>query len=250
MVEALLAGGGQRPSQRDTSDLGGILSGMMGYLVNDIYAAIQGEGVQTGVAMVLLRLHGCPVACPWCDTRETWVIDHQRRVPTIQRALGSNANWTVATADALTDYIRATHPGPKWVLVTGGEPTTQDLTPLVRRLHQAGYRVALETSGTGTGHLGAGFDWVCVSPKVNMPGGKRVLPEAVATADEIKHVVGRPEDVVALDRLLSTFKTKDTIQICLQPVSLSPKATALCIETVQQRGWRLSVQVHKYLDQR
>lgn len=38
------------------------------YRVNDIYTTVQGEGCQTETAMVLLRLQGCGVGCPWCDT--------------------------------------------------------------------------------------------------------------------------------------------------------------------------------------
>jgi 7-carboxy-7-deazaguanine synthase len=46
-------------------------------------------------------------------------------------------------------------------------------------------------------------DWVCVSPKLNMPGGKVVRPEALAGADEFKHVAGRQRDIDALDVLLA-----------------------------------------------
>jgi 7-carboxy-7-deazaguanine synthase len=91
---------------------------------------------------------------------------------------------------------------------------------------------------------------VCVPPKLNMPGGKVVRLEALAGADEIKHVVGRPRDIDELDALLAGRPLKPNVQICLQPVSLSRKATELCIETVPARGWRLSVQIHKYLGAR
>jgi 7-carboxy-7-deazaguanine synthase len=118
---------------------------------------------------------------------------------------------------------------------------------LVAAIQQTGRKVALETSGTEVGHVDAGIDWVCVSPKIGMPGGKVVLPAALAVADEIKHVVGRERDIEQLDGLLTAVALKPDVQICLQPVSVSPKATALCLETVQQRGWRLSVQMHKYI---
>jgi 7-carboxy-7-deazaguanine synthase len=222
----------------------------MRYPVNDCYTCIQGEGVQTGVAMVLLRLHGCAVGCPWCDTRETWYFDAQHEVGNLAAALGANPRYAYLSAEAITEHIVANHPGPKWVLVTGGEPAQYDLRPLVGALKAEEYRVALETSGTEVGHLDAGFDWVCVSPKLNMPGGKVVQPEALASADEIKHVVGRPRDIDDLDALIAEYLLKPTVQICLQPVSLSDRATQLCIETVQARGWRLSVQTHKYIGAR
>lgn len=222
----------------------------MRYPVNDCYSCIQGEGVQTGVAMVLLRLHGCAVGCPWCDTKETWQFDTGHEVSSLAEALGANPRYVFLSPETITDHIVASHPGPKWVLVTGGEPAQYDLRPLVNALKGEGYQVALETSGTELGHLGAEFDWICVSPKLNMPGGKLVRAEALAGADEIKHVVGRPADIDELDALLAGQVLKTAVQICLQPVSLSEKATQLCMETVQARGWRLSVQTHKYIGAR
>lgn len=217
------------------------------YPVNDCYTCIQGEGVQTGVAMVLLRLQGCAVGCPWCDTKETWAFDQTQEVTTLDDALGGNTRYMVMGVESIVQHIVENHPGPKWVLVTGGEPAQYNLKPLVVALHQAGYKVALETSGTETGHIGAGFDWVCVSPKLNMPGGKVVKGEALASADEIKHVVGRQQDIDNLDRLLAAHPVSPEVQICLQPVSLSQKATDLCFAVVQARGWRLSLQTHKFI---
>ena len=60
--------------------------------------------------------------------------------------------------------------------------------------------------------------------------------------------VGRESDIIRLDRLLGTLvDSYGSIPVCLQPISQSPKATQLCIDTCLGRDWRLSVQVHKYL---
>lgn len=221
---------------------------MTTYRVNNIYPTIQGEGCQTGVPMVLVRLHGCAVGCPWCDTKETWHVQDVCRRDTIAEALGQNPLWAEATGEQISDFCDR-FVGPKWALVTGGEPADYDLADLVEWLHARGYRAALETSGTALGHRNAGFDWVCVSPKIGMPGGKPVLNEAFAWCDEIKHVVGTPADVDQLDQLLSTISKGHMadIQVCLQPVSASKKATDLCMETAMKRGWRLSIQTHKLL---
>lgn len=220
------------------------------YPVNDLYACVQGEGVHTGEAMILLRLHGCPVACPFCDTKETWEVDPQQKQPTLDSALGTNARYAELTAPQVVKEVQKVSRRIKWVLLTGGEPGLHRLEPLVKALQEAGYKVAIETSGTALGHIGAGIDWVCVSPKINMPGGLTVKPAALAVADEIKMVVGAERDIHRLEGLLSTTKLKEDVTICLQPISQSPKATELCITTVQQRGWRLSVQMHKYLNER
>lgn len=220
----------------------------MHYQLNDIYTCVQGEGCQTGVAMVLLRLHGCPVGCPWCDTKETWVANPANQVATIREARGANAHYTEVDERTIARHINTFHPGPRWILLTGGEPAMQQLGPLVNELHEFGYKVAIETSGTARGVLGAGVDWVCVSPKIDMPGGLAVLPEVVAVADEVKMVVGKQADIDKLDQLLASAPTHGRErQVCLQPVSQSEAATRLCIEVVQARGWRLSVQMHKYL---
>jgi len=181
--------------------------------VNTIYPAIQGEGCLTGTPMILVRLQGCDLRCPWCDTKEVWSVDGGIELP----------------VPVIVEQVRQATTGHQWVLVTGGEPTMQRLGPLVDALHGTGYRVALESNGNfGTD---AAFDWVCISPK-----GK-VDSNILCAADEVKYVVkdSIPDDV------------PDGPVICLQPVSQDLEATALCIETVQERGWRLSIQLHKYL---
>ena len=220
------------------------------YYVNDLYATIQGEGVMTGVPMVLLRLHGCPVGCPFCDTKETWEVDPTQRALTLDEALGTNEKYAAASGIGIANRIESEFEDYLWVLLTGGEPARYDLEPLVTQLHRHGYKVALETSGTMIGHFGANVDHVCVSPKINMPGGLHVLPSVLASADEIKMVVGSQKHIDQLDTLLERVVLKSGATICLQPMSQSEKATELCIRTVQERGWRLSLQTHKYMNVR
>ena len=56
----------------DAQDLNRVRRGVGTLRVNNIYGAIQGEGVNMGVPVVILRLQGCSVGCLLCDTRETW----------------------------------------------------------------------------------------------------------------------------------------------------------------------------------
>ena len=39
-----------------------------GIQVVEIFESLQGEGYNTGMPAVFLRLGGCNLACPWCDT--------------------------------------------------------------------------------------------------------------------------------------------------------------------------------------
>lgn len=218
------------------------------YLLNDIYPTVQGEGTHTGVPMVLVRLHGCPVGCPFCDTKETWGSDEDEQVNTIGEALGANTRFVKTNGETIAAFARATAPKIKWVMLTGGEPALQPLSDLAQALRDKQFQVALETSGTAEGHLYSFMDWVCVSPKINMPGGKLLSPQAIASADEIKMVIGKQADIDKLEELLETYETKKDVSICLQPMSQSKRATELCMRVCLERGWRLSLQTHRLVN--
>lgn len=218
------------------------------YPVNDIYASIQGEGVKTGTPMVFLRLQGCDVGCPWCDTKETWTVDPLQKARSIKDVLGKSPVWTMQKAEKIAWHIARNFPNFEWILLTGGEPSRYDLAPLVDQLHEAGYKVAIETSGTALGFLRAGVDWVCVSPKIGMPGGLDVHPDAVAAAHEIKWVLGKELDLARLEEFKDKYAFSPHCVISLQPVSQSPKATKIAITACLERGYHLSIQVHKYIE--
>lgn len=184
------------------------------YPVNDLYYTIQGEGAQTGVPAVFLRLNGCPVGCPFCDTRETWDMKPEDEVATFTLASATPTAYTWQSAHDIATMIAEQWASAPWVVITGGEPALYPLTELVSALQQKGKKVAIETSGTANGHVGAGIDWVTVSPKIDMPGQKPILADAVAVADEIKHVVGKSTDIDVLDNFLATYPTPTDTVIC------------------------------------
>ena len=165
--------------------------------------------------MILIRLQGCNLRCSFCDTKETWAKD-------------GGAEMSVAD---IVEHVQELTRGHRWALITGGEPTMQDLRPLINNLHSAGYLVALETNGTLP--IFGALDWICVSPK-----GPTILSQAIVQANEVKYIV---KDEIPEPEFHGPT-------ICLQPESQDPEATALCIKAVQERGWRLSVQLHKYLN--
>ena len=221
---------------------------MISYALNDMYPTVQGEGTLTGLPMVLVRLHGCPVGCPFCDTKETWGSDEDEQVKSIPEVLGANKRFTKVNALTIATHARWMAPNIRWVMLTGGEPALQPLSELVQALHEKRFKVALETSGTADGHIHSYVNWVCVSPKIDMPGGKTLSPAAVHSADEIKMVIGKQADIEKLEHLLETYPTKKDVSICLQPMSAGKRATELCMKTCLERGWRLSLQTHRLVN--
>ena len=47
--------------------------------VMEVFASFQGEGLYAGEPQVLVRLRGCPLRCPWCDTPGSWRIPEEDR---------------------------------------------------------------------------------------------------------------------------------------------------------------------------
>ncbi|GGY91083.1 MULTISPECIES: 7-carboxy-7-deazaguanine synthase QueE [Shewanella] len=217
------------------------------YPVNEVFETIQGEGVNTGLPSIFVRLQGCPVGCPWCDTRQTWEQFPENEVTPEQvlQTDGSVGRWAWYNSAALLAAFTAKAFSAKHVVLTGGEPCLFDLTELTQALNRAGYSTQLETSGTFEVKC-SDSTWVTVSPKIGMKGGLAVKSQALKRANEIKHPVATSTHIEQLDALLAGVDLTGKV-VCLQPISQKSHATALAIKVCIARNWRLSVQTHKYL---
>ena len=216
------------------------------FFVNEIFASLQGEGAWTGTPSVFVRLQGCLCRCPYCDTKYTWKLGEANDVTLEEAARKADApHHATATAEELVSFILEKFPAVRHVVVTGGEPFLFDLTEVSKRLLDAGRTVAVETSATEPARIDARA-WVMASPKIGMPGGRKVLTEVLARADEIKMAVEGEKDIEELKNEVLPFVSEKAL-VYVQPVSQSPSATALCTQAAMREGWRVSFQMHKYL---
>lgn len=100
----------------------------MALRLTEIFFSLQGEAARAGLPTVFVRLTGCPLRCTWCDTTYSFT--------------GGEA----ATVDSILAEV-AKYP-TRHICVTGGEPLAQkECLALLSALCDAGYDVALETSG-------------------------------------------------------------------------------------------------------
>jgi len=226
------------------------------YPVNEVFASIQGEGSYTGIASIFIRMQGCDVGCPWCDTKHTWKTDIEQRIDVDEIArraflpiVSESPGFAQYGPNELLGLVYQIARGRalRHVVITGGEPALYDLSPLITVLRGGGFQVQVETSGTE--HVPMRTDyWLTLSPKIKMPGGKIVLPTSWLRCNEIKLPVGKQKDIdLFVEESEQWQKLISTRPIFLQPLSQSSKATELCVEQAMERGWRVSLQTHKFV---
>ena len=145
---------------------------MAKYPVVETFYSIQGEGLFSGAAAYFVRLFGCPVKCPWCDTKNSW---------------SGSANFTLSAAEIANQASLASC---DFAVITGGEPAIHPLQELVDSFHSLGIKVHLETSGYMPKNA-ENIDWITLSPKLHSHTHESYLN----SADELKFIVSTPEEI-------------------------------------------------------
>jgi organic radical activating enzyme len=194
----------------------------------EIFASVQGEGLRQGEPTIFVRLSGCNRRCDFCDTKKAW---RGGRETPVEKIAG--------------EVLRLRLGSPaEWVCLTGGEPLAQDVRPLVRRLHEEGLKVQVETNGTFPPEPGA--DWLTVSPK---PPDYDFHPGFLKRAREVKLVVCRTLTLDTVRTMRAIFPP--ATPLILQPQSntaWSRKKALMILQDAGRSGLtgiRLSVQLHK-----
>ncbi len=188
----------------------------------EVFHSVQGEGRWVGHSAYFIRLAGCNVGCPWCDTKVSWnaKLHPPRSVSSIVAA--------------------ALEANPHCVVITGGEPLMHDLSELTRMLRAAGLAVHLETSGAYP--LSGRFDWITLSPKRNKP------PESAIYdfANELKVVIAESDDLDWAEQQAQLVPAT-TLKV-LQPEWHAEQSNQMVLDYVlEQPQWRMSLQTHKYI---
>jgi 7-carboxy-7-deazaguanine synthase len=224
------------------------------YPIAEIFFSVQGEGANSGIPMVFVRLAGCTVGKPYTRERhealllkvfqnECTIYDG-RKFP-CDTDYRKTAKLTVAE---LLIEIRRAHPTCKWVSITGGEPLMYDLIPLLTALrYDAGYKLHLDTSGTTAMceeilTTLSMFDWVVTSPKYPF------IDRYADLANEIRILVDEDFKWETLPESVKKHSAKLWISPINDATMLRPDNNRICLSIVDLHPEvRISLQIHKVL---
>lgn len=191
--------------------------------VNEIFYSIQGEGAYAGTPSVFIRLSGCNLKCPFCDT------EHESGVEMTDEEIISEVNKYPT----------------RHVVITGGEPSLFITDELVNRLKACkGHFVHIETNGTR--ELSNAVDWITCSPKFEYNENASVVLRRI---NELKVVYDGTNDMQKYEQIKADH-------YYLQPCDTGDKVrnTEILLKTIdyvkQNPKWRISLQTHKILNVR
>jgi 7-carboxy-7-deazaguanine synthase len=133
----------QQPIERRVMDPAGTLD------VHSIFYTFQGEGPFAGTPCVFVRLGGCNLQCPGCDTIYTDVPEQPNAAPKYKRKLYTAAELCKAVNSAHTTGRAYSNDLKALVVITGGEPFRQNVAPFIEQLiDDYGYYVQVESNGS------------------------------------------------------------------------------------------------------
>lgn len=191
--------------------------------VNEIFYSLQGEGRFTGTAAIFIRLSGCNLNCPFCDTKHQAYKEYTKE----------------EIAQEIASY-KARH-----IVFTGGEPSLQLTWDIINYFQRLDYYIQVETNGIR--ELPSNVDWVTCSPKDEFSRIAEVTKIKQKKIDEIKVVF---DGKIAPSKYLQL----DAKFYYLQPCDVGDKERNAeiirqCVDYIREYPeWKLSLQTQKVID--
>lgn len=190
--------------------------------INEIFYSLQGEGANTGLPFVFVRLAKCNLTCSYCDTE---FVSYKE----------------IALDEILSELLKY---NCKRILWTGGEPLLQLDQSILEWFLERGYQNFLETNGS-IKPPDNGFNYITVSPKVAVHVVERNFK------DFIIHELRQP---ISIGRYLPEYSEHKTIlKKYASPVFQGDEPDIETIRYVtelvkENPEWSMSIQTHKLLN--
>ncbi|WP_418369396.1 4Fe-4S cluster-binding domain-containing protein [Veillonella parvula] len=237
--------------------------------VIEIFSSIDGEGSRQGLLTTFLRLHDCNIRCSYCDTTYSYGID---------------SVFTEMTAAEVANVIESL--GNHRITITGGEPLLQEaavvelIDELNRRnlqimqdntsgqtgltcingadkfdkremLNNSPYDFNIETNGTIVPSFQRENVWFTYDYKTPSSLAEESMNvgifKAATERDLIKFVVGSPEDLDCMRRIIDQYPT--AAQIYVSPVWGQIEAASIIdyMKAYNLQNVRFQLQIHKFV---
>ena len=197
--------------------------------VSEIFTSFQGEGPYVGTPATFLRLYGCNLNCPWCDT--------------------DISTYEILSVDDVAEILitQMEFNNIHTLIITGGEPTLQmeEIKRLIKELPED-IKIQLETNGSIFEYLPE-MEYV-VSPKED----KEKVFENYYKYENVffKFVITSQEDIDEVISLKNKYGYDKTIWLQGEFSKDDQMADLIRENFHRLENVKLSVQTHKYLSQR
>lgn len=203
--------------------------------VQEIFATFQGEGLYVGYPSVFVRLGGCNLACSFCDTEFDSFTNKflDEIISEILRLAKNNEGKIVRNL----------------VVITGGEPFRQPIEQLCEKLIAQKFLVQIETNGTLFRELPQEVKIIC-SPKNTGTGYHKIRGDLLARIDAFKFIISAAQPQYS--NIAEVGQSDTSAPVYLQPMDeynaeKNRANMALVLELAEQKGARVSLQMHKIL---
>lgn len=197
--------------------------------VSEIFTSFQGEGPYVGTPATFLRLYGCNLNCPWCDT--------------------DISTYELLSVDDVAEIIltQMEFNNIKTLIITGGEPTLQmdEIKRLIKELPED-IKIQMETNGSLFEYIPE-IEYV-ISPKQDK---EKVFENYYLHENTFfKFVITSQEDIDEVISLKNKYDYDKTIWLQGEFSRDSEMADLIRENFPRLENVKLSVQTHKYLNQR
>lgn len=213
--------------------------------VHSIFSTIQGEGPFTGRPAVFVRLAGCNLQCPGCDTEYT---EGRQRL-----------NY-YDILDVIRARLQITFSNANLIVISGGEPFRQNIAPFADFLIENDFDVQVETNGS----MQIPLELSQMVTVVCSPKTAKLHPSALHRANAFKYVMKagnvREEDglpLQALDHRATPYIARPPKSFCgkvyLQPMDeqdagYNAENVQAVLESALKFNYTVQLQIHKLLN--
>lgn len=204
--------------------------------VIEIFKSIEGEGIRQGELCTFIRLAGCNMRCPYCDTKYSYI---------------DNKEVKAITIDAVIDNIVKAK--VKNVTITGGEPLLQskEIQMLVNCLPD--FKFNIETNGTISRPFSRRNLFYTVDYKMPSSGSKIGLNHKwlnqFTKKDVIKFVVSNINELDIMQEFVKANIDKIPHNIYVSPVfnNIAPATIVDYLKDNNLEQVKLQLQIHKFI---